>query len=190
MLTQEQQEMVEKNHNLIYKFMHKHKVSPDYYGSAALGLCKAAMHYDPSFGTTFSTYAFKAMLQQYLTDKKVESKHVHNLSLDKDSVDDGNTTVKDLLMDKIMHFNLEEILYIEWLLKLLPLFDLKVVLYRLKGYTMQEIGDIMGCSKQAVFNHLAIIKQAVQDNRKSYRWKVEDSSERQEILKEIYELLY
>ena len=189
MLTLEQQKMVEKNHNLIYGFMHKHKISPDYYGSAALGLCNAAIHYDPSFGTTFATYAYKAMLQQYLCDKKLELKYECAVSLDEKILEDTETTLKNLLADEVSHLDLESSSYIKWVFEMLPLLDLKIVLYKLRGYTLRDIGIKLGCSRQTILNHLNIIKKAIQENKVNKRWEVINSNERQKILKEINSLL-
>lgn len=64
-LTEAQASMVEQNHNLIYVFLQKRGLSEenadDWYGVAALGLCKAAMHFDESKGCKFSTLAFVCM---------------------------------------------------------------------------------------------------------------------------------
>ena len=60
-LTKEQQELVEKNHNLIYEFAKKKNlVLDDYYDILAIGLCKAASAYDKSRGK-FSTIAYCCM---------------------------------------------------------------------------------------------------------------------------------
>lgn len=61
-LTEEQRQLVSDNHNLIYAYAHKMNLDLDeYYDLLAIGLCLAACSYDPSKGTTFSTYAYSAM---------------------------------------------------------------------------------------------------------------------------------
>lgn len=61
-LTQEQQKLVEDNHNLIYSILRKMNLSDDeFYGIAAIGLCKAAMSYGKSNKVVFSTYAHHVM---------------------------------------------------------------------------------------------------------------------------------
>lgn len=43
-ITEAEKKLVEQNHNLIYAFLQKyHLTIEDYYGLAAIGLCKAAM---------------------------------------------------------------------------------------------------------------------------------------------------
>lgn len=61
MMTEEQKKLVEENHNLIYFYLHKRGLSIDeYYGLAAIGLCKAAITYKDSI-SEFSTYALKCI---------------------------------------------------------------------------------------------------------------------------------
>lgn len=61
MLTEEQKKLVSDNHNLIYKYAHKHNLSvEDYYDLLAIGLCKAAQIYNPDKGE-LSTIAFVYM---------------------------------------------------------------------------------------------------------------------------------
>ena len=61
-LTEEQRKFVEDNHNLIYSFAKKNGLDlEEYYGILAIGLCKAALSFDPDRGFLFSTYAYKSM---------------------------------------------------------------------------------------------------------------------------------
>ncbi len=65
MLSEEQQKLVEENHNLIYSFLKSRKLSldavEDWYGAAAIGLCKAAIAYDKKRKAKFTTFAYLAM---------------------------------------------------------------------------------------------------------------------------------
>jgi hypothetical protein len=65
-LTKEQSQMVADNHNLIYSFLQKHNLpaNDDNYSIAAIGLCKAALHYIPEKGT-FSTIAYYSMSSEF-----------------------------------------------------------------------------------------------------------------------------
>lgn len=64
-LTDVQAAIVEKNHMLIYAFLKTHGLNADdpndWYGAAAIGLCKAAMRFDESRGCEFSTLAYICM---------------------------------------------------------------------------------------------------------------------------------
>mgnify|MGYP001006295940 CR=1 FL=1 len=64
-LNDNQRKLVEDNHNLIYSFLNSRHLSldsvEDWYGTAAIGLCKAAMVYDESIGSKFTTLAYICM---------------------------------------------------------------------------------------------------------------------------------
>lgn len=64
-LNSEQQKLVEDNHNLIYSFMNRNKLSlnavEDWYGTCAVALCKAALTFNPNKKIAFSTLAYVCM---------------------------------------------------------------------------------------------------------------------------------
>lgn len=64
-LNKEQQKLVSDNHDLIYRFLNVRRLSmdavEDWYGAAAVGLCKAAYIYDSKSGCDFETLAYIAM---------------------------------------------------------------------------------------------------------------------------------
>lgn len=61
-LNEQQKELAEKNHDLIYWYARNHKLDlEEYYGDLAIELCNAAYHYDESLGYSFSTFAAKCM---------------------------------------------------------------------------------------------------------------------------------
>lgn len=64
-LNNKQRKLVEENHNLIYSFLNSRHLSldaiEDWYGTAAVGLCKAALIYDESRGAKFTTLAYICM---------------------------------------------------------------------------------------------------------------------------------
>ena len=61
MLSDEQRKLVEDNMNLVYFYIHKHHLSLDLSDLAFIALCKAALHFDPSRGFKFNTYALRAI---------------------------------------------------------------------------------------------------------------------------------
>ena len=74
-LTQQQQQLVEDNHKLIYFYLYRNSLSVDeFYDVAAIGLCKAAITYNGQ--TKFSTYAYSCIKCEifnewsYLSDNK------------------------------------------------------------------------------------------------------------------------
>lgn len=64
-LNDAQRKLVEDNHNLIYSFLNSRHLSldsvEDWYGTAAIGLCKAALTFDESRGAKFTTLAYICM---------------------------------------------------------------------------------------------------------------------------------
>lgn len=57
-MTDTQRDLAQKNHNLIYGYAHRHRLSVDnWYDVLALALCRAAQSYDPARGA-FSTWFY------------------------------------------------------------------------------------------------------------------------------------
>lgn len=60
-MNEEQRELVTENHNLIYSFLNLYNLPiEEYYDLAAIGLCKAAIYFDPT-KSKFSTFAYECM---------------------------------------------------------------------------------------------------------------------------------
>ena len=85
-LNQTQQKLVEDNHNLIFSFMNKNKLSfndvEDWYGTCAIAMCKAAMTYDPDRNVKFGTVAYVYMNNAMKNTLAKYSKEEMCLSLD------------------------------------------------------------------------------------------------------------
>lgn len=65
-LSNEQQQLVADNHDLIYSFLHLHNLPVDeWYDIAAIGICQAAYLYNTEKGK-FTTYAYAAMWGEVL----------------------------------------------------------------------------------------------------------------------------
>lgn len=79
-LNNQQRKLVEDNHNLIYSFLKQHKLSldavEDWYGTAAIGLCKAALIFDESRGSKFSTLAYLCMNNEVRMVMRANRKNV------------------------------------------------------------------------------------------------------------------
>lgn len=85
-LNKTQQKLVEDNHNLIYSFMHKNKLSfeavEDWYGTCAVGLCKAALIFNPNRNIKFSVLAYTCMHNEKRNVLRDKSKEIQCFSLD------------------------------------------------------------------------------------------------------------
>lgn len=149
-LTLEQQTLVEKNHNLIYAILHKYKLPvDDYYGVAAIGLCNAALAYDPGKGK-FSTFACRVMINELFGEIRRENakKRGKRKTISMDSYK-GERLVKSIparddLEQRAMFLDaIEQI-------KELPPKQREVVAMLIEGYTYQEISERTGYSCTAV----------------------------------------
>lgn len=84
MLNIQQQNMVQENHQLIYHALHKTTFRSsewdDYYGDAAIGLCKAAESYDSGKGA-FSTYAFHIMQNEIRMEARRDKRRTNDNNL-------------------------------------------------------------------------------------------------------------
>lgn len=83
-MNKEQKELVTQNHNLIYSFMKKNGLSlnsvEDWYGTCAIGLCKAAINYKEDFDLAFSTLAYVCMsneVKHVLRKKNIETVYIN-----------------------------------------------------------------------------------------------------------------
>lgn len=106
-LTEDQRKLVEENHNLIYDYLWKKNLSiEEYYGLAAIGLCKAAITYD-SGKAAFSTYAYMCIsneigccLRKYYADKYIPDELIGSLQYIVELGDNG-VTLEDCIGDVI-----------------------------------------------------------------------------------------
>ena len=72
-LTDDQRKLVEDHHDLIYYFMNVNGLTEndviDWYGEAAVCLCRAAIKFDPKKGVKFRKYAYMAMYSKMIAIK-------------------------------------------------------------------------------------------------------------------------
>lgn len=104
-LNKTQQKLVEDNHNLIYSFMHKNKLNfeavEDWYGTCAVGLCKAALFYDPSRNVKFNTLAYVCMSNEMKMVFRQQEKEIKNpLSLQYNLDEEENISLQDCICSK------------------------------------------------------------------------------------------
>ena len=153
MLDEQQKKLVEKNHNLIYHTLHKYKLNQEeYYDILAIGLCKAAIAFDPE-RSKFSTFAINVMYNEFLIhdrDENANKRKVNKntLSLNyimRDPKNEGNKCeFGDLLTDgrepfmEVIHMYLPDILTKRELLACQLSYD---------GYSQTQIGEKLGVSQ-------------------------------------------
>lgn len=159
-LTKEQQELVEKNHNLIYYALNKFSVpKEEYYGICAIGLCKAACTYNPQ-ASRFSTYALSVIINEIRMGKRQERKQekLHQISMDKEweNTKDDSVTFHEILTtkmdveDEIISFKLSDILTPD---------EMEIVKYLYMDYKQKEIGEMLGVCQPVISRRIKSIKK-------------------------------
>ena len=153
MLDEQQKKLVEENHNLIYYALNKYKLNEEeYYDILAIGLCKAAIKFDPE-RSKFSTFAIKVMYTEFLQHDRNENatkrkENKNTLSLNYIMRDPKNQGRKcefgELLTDgrepfmEVIHMYLPDILTKRELLACQLSYD---------GYSQTQIGEKLGVSQ-------------------------------------------
>lgn len=157
-MTDEQRKLATENHNLIYSFLNKYDYDPEeYYDLAAIGLCKAAKLYDTSKGA-FSTYAYRAMLNTISHDLvyKGRSKRIPENLIDYYNCtfcnENGEVIEYLSLMPSNDDIEKEVIskVIVESVMNELSDRDRLVIGLSADGYSNQEIGKLIGISRNTV----------------------------------------
>ena len=156
-MTEMEQKLVEKNHNLIYDFAKKKNLSlEEYYDLLAIGLCNAATSYSSSDSSSFSTYAYSCM-QNVLNDywrsislkRSIPEQNIlsYDASIDSEgegSFDETFADSKSVIDDVIGSIQCE------YLLSILNTQEQALVQYLLKGLKGREIAVAMKVSERYV----------------------------------------
>ena len=152
MLTDEQRKLIEDNHNLIYSFLRKHDYDPEeYYGLAAIGLCKAARTYDKSKGS-FSTYAYRAMRGCVINDirdrsaaKRIPENLIDSYNNEICTEDGGIVEYMDILAsNEDLEKEVVEKILVESFMSKLSDRDRLIFSLLINGYDYREIAKIVG----------------------------------------------
>lgn len=163
-LTAKQQELIEENHNLIYKFASEKKLNiDDYYDILVIGLCIAATIYDEKKGK-FSTVAYRCMnnkLNDYWRHKNIQSAIPESMIFSYDTPKDldesnnnkgcqnafsNNCSAQDIVITKMMK---------ETLINMLTKREQEVAKLILSDIRQLDIAEMLNCSRQ---NVAAIVK--------------------------------
>ena len=142
-------------YNISWKFAKKLRYFMEYediQSLALLGLVKAAKSYNKQLGFSFSTYAYRIMQNEILTECYKLNKSVITISIHEPIND--NITLEDMLITDVDHEeNLSNKLSIALLYKEIDKLPDKlktIIYYRLQNYTFTKIGKILGLSQQQI----------------------------------------
>lgn len=170
-LTEEQQELVTKNHNLIYGYAYKRKISiDDYYDVLAIGLCKAAKSYDNK-KYEFSTFAFKCMDNEINATLKCLHKKTaipDNLIMSYDSSVfeenfDGGLSLAETVPDTKSCDDAMCNVMMKEIISDLTQRESMVLKYLICGLTHSEIAEKLGCNRQNVTYFVGRIRKKLND---------------------------
>ncbi len=152
-MTKEQEQLVIDNHKLIYDYMWKHKMYEDavedWYGLCAIGLCKAALIYDSTKGTQFTTLAWVCMHNSCRKDRlKAYQKSLQDVTNIVD-MNAFNEVCPDLSYDP--YIDKEFKIFVEEILTHYQETTRQMIRLRLyDNLTFEQIGKICNCTKQNV----------------------------------------
>ena len=143
----EREKFITDNHNLIYKFIHKHNLDlEDNYDLLAIALIKAFDTYEANKNIKFSTYAFKVMRNKYLNELRKRRRDSLNYAVSIEKEVCENMPLIDTLES-------EEVIKDLCALKTpgsLTNKERLVFSYYLKGYSIMQTARILGVSHQCI----------------------------------------
>lgn len=157
-LTEEQRQLAETYHNLIYSFAHKYGLDiEEWYGALAIGLLRGIADWDPERGA-LSTSAYNKMLSVYGTEVskcRTIKRTAQIVSLDAEVSGTTGTNHHTCIPDPRDHMG--DTILLADVQRLSPRAQ-KILLLRAAGYSQREISGIMGISQAHVSR---LLKEAV-----------------------------
>lgn len=164
-MTQQQQNLVIDNHNLIYFLLHRLGYDvEEWYDLCAIGLCKAAVMYKPEFGFSFSTFAVKCMKNEICNE---QHKHRSRLpvrqavSLNEYIAPDIDIEIQDTIADSNDLFGRVELQLSIKDTVLTPREREAMDLY-IAGYKQREIAECFSVSQECISQRIRNAKAKIQ----------------------------
>ena len=159
------QDLVTKNHNLIYHCIRKHGLDEsEYYDLLAIALCNAARTFQEGGGAGFAQYAMVCMENAIRREFEYNRYQCRDVSLKEsltDYEDENGNDDKTLIMQNSQNVAQTVIMrdmiergYRRCVGKQRRIFSLVV-----RGYTQQEIADRMGVTHQCVQSQVVRIRK-------------------------------
>lgn len=208
----EKQKLAEDNHKLIYSWLNSRHLNVDeWYDIAALGYMKAVNTYSRESNSKFSFWAYKLMdqersmyLRKYYSHLRLHRSRATNqfatfVSLDNEITGYPESSSYYEIVDSNIELEKTSVYMVDIKenLKYLSLSELKVLKLRMMGYTLQNIGEILGISYIASQRRAQKIKSILigdfklTDTMLKYLEKDKNKSkaEYQDAYKEIIQLM-
>lgn len=178
-LTEQQRNLVENNHNLIYKFANDKKLPIDeYYGILAISLCKAAINYDKDKGC-FSTIAYLYMNNELcdyykniyrktaIPDNMIYSYDVayHNKNNEYNLYKDNEYNLLDLIPDKqLTNEAMIDKIMLKSIVENLDEKEKEIIMLLYAGVSKLDISRNVPCSKYKINTCLEKVRKKYYDN--------------------------
>lgn len=173
-LTNNDQDLACANHNLIYSFLQKYNLPIDeYYGLAAIGLCKAAKTFCGN-KASFSTYAYKCMFtstfceirkekrQKTIPKQNIVSYEAKISDMDDFSLSDTLSSSEDMEDEIITKTIIRDYLAAS------SDRNKKIILLALQGYKQREIEEKVGISQAHVSRILRSFADYIREKQESF----------------------
>lgn len=160
-MTKQQQQLVEDNINLVYftivRYYPLHKGNEDIIQNGMIGLCRAAIDYNPEKGM-FSTYAIRKIRSAIGYEFRKDAKRIKTISLDaeREANHHGDTVT---LQEAVMGDNDVDYVDTTPLCKVLTPQQRDVFDLLQQGKSKPEIAEILGISRQRVHQQLRVIQK-------------------------------
>lgn len=172
-LTAEQQQLVIENHNLIYDFAkRKNLIIEEYYDILAIGLCNAALCFNPDRGkfSTIANHCMENILINHWKANRASSRIPEDLILSYDAnkngeeSEDGDSFIDDMTDGVSVQNKVISDIACDSLMNLLNDKEKRVVRYIIQGLTVREIASLMNCKHP----YISQIKSNIKKKWKAY----------------------
>lgn len=170
MLSKSQQELAAAHEGLICKVIRQLRADcSEYYGLGALALCKAALHYDPSRGAAFYTYASCAVrnaVLQAMRDEKAAKRRINRrtVTVYMDEYHVLRPVCELIPGEKDMEEKCIGRITLARMLNQLSVQEQITAVMLSEGAGLTEISRILKVSRQRVFQIKKSIKEKLQKN--------------------------
>ena len=195
----QREDLILNNEGLVYHIMKKLGVASNNYEDVSsvgkIGLIKAAQAFDESKGVKFSTYASRCIQNEILMYFRKEKHHLGNISLSEPigyDIEGNEITLMDKIPESTINFT-EQIAerenfisIINIILNVLKLREKLVMLYKISGFTQEEIAEKLGISQ----SYISRIQKKIKDKIKKYLRTTNVKDIKYPFFMEIKENLY
>lgn len=166
---EERNKLVEDNINLVYyivnRYFNNYGDREEFISEGSMGLIRAANTYDKTKKIKFSTYACRCIyneISKYLNIQNYNCRraNVDALSIDNTIYDNNEKLTFKELLECEEDYSVANVSYLLDLIDTLNVKDGKYAcVKKAEGYSLREIADVLGVSKEAVRQKICRVKR-------------------------------